>query len=130
LGTAYRGIKKHHDSLNCLKKALDISRTSHAQNKEGEALYQLGITYGELEDFEQSLTSLQKSLRIFQTLGSRANVARTLLELAKFSLKINSVSPETLQSYLNQAELICLELQLPFLSEVQQLKIKWLKNQS
>ncbi len=130
LGTAYRGMKNHQDSINCLKKALDISRTSNAQNKEGEALYQLGITYGELEEFEQSLTYLQKSLIIFQTLGSRANVARTLLELAKSSFKINSVSPETVQNYLNQAELICLELQLPFLRDVQQLKIKLLKNQS
>lgn len=122
LGLAYRGIKDYQKSINCLSKALEIDGRSNAKNKEGEAFYQLGITYRELEDFEQSIANLKKSLLIFQTVGSRANVAMALLELVRASLKTNTVPGETIQDYLNQAELICQELQLPCVREIQQVR--------
>ncbi|NJL09641.1 MAG: tetratricopeptide repeat protein [Calothrix sp. SM1_7_51] len=122
LGIAYRGIKDYQKSINCLNKALEVASMSNAKNKEGEAFYQLGITYRELEDFEKSITNLQKSLLIFQDVSNRANTAMALLELAKSSSKSNTVPRETIQNYLNQAEFIFHELQLPFWTEVNQIK--------
>lgn len=123
LGIAYRGIKKYQKSINCLNKAIEIANTSHAKSKEGEALYQLGITLREIKRFEQSIAHLENSLLIFKAVGSQANAAMALLELAKSSHETNTVPNETIQELLNQAELICQELQLASLKEIQRMRV-------
>lgn len=126
IGVAYRGIKKYEQSLNCFMKCLEIYRKTNARSKEGEILYELGVNYRELESFDESITNLQNCLIIFRECGSRANLALALLEIAKTSFYASNVSQENIQDYLNHAELICMELQLPLLIEVKQIKFEFL----
>ncbi len=62
------------------------------------------------------------TIGIFQQIGSRAYEAKTLLALAKTSLLIKTVPLETIQDYCDRAEKICLDLNLPLLTEIQKLK--------
>lgn len=122
LGIAYRGLAEYQKSIDFLQKYLELAREISFQSSEADALYNLGITYRELGELDKVIEHLQSSCRIFNETGNRAKEARALVELAKSSLRSNTVFLENILDYLNQAEQICRELQLPLLTEVQKMK--------
>ncbi len=124
LGVAYKGLGEYQTSINLLNKYLEIARAIGFRQSEADALYNMGVIYGELGQLEQAIEHLQSSWIIFQENGNRADEARALVELTKSSIRINTVSPEAIQDYLNQADQICKELKLPLLTEVQKMKAK------
>lgn len=123
LGIAYRQSQDYQRSINCLVKAIELATNSHAKNKAGEGFYQLAITYRAVGDIDKSISHLQTSLQIFEEVGSQANIAMALLELAKSNLYTNRASNEAIQNYLLRAGRICQELQLPQAQEIQQLQL-------
>jgi tetratricopeptide (TPR) repeat protein len=122
LGKAHREIGEYPTSLQLLSQHLQLIREIGHKRGEGDTLYHLGLTFRQLGQINQSLESLKNSRRIFHQIGCYADEASALVELAKSSLKTDAVSHKTIQEYLNQAEQICVTLQLPLLREIQTLK--------
>jgi len=121
LGIAYRGLGKYLDSIHLLEQCVKLCRAIENQG-DGDALYELGITYGELGKLEEAVEHFQAGLIIFHQKGAHADEAKTLLALAKTCLIVKTIPQETIQDYCDRAEQICLELNLPLLTEVQKFK--------
>jgi tetratricopeptide (TPR) repeat protein len=127
-GISHRFFEDLQESLEYFEKRFKRANKIGAKFDEVWALYQLGMTYRQLRQHDLSLEYFHTSLSIFQQIGSRAYEAESLLELAKTSLLINTVSLETIQNYCDRAEKICLDLKLPLLTEVQKLKANLQEN--
>ena len=121
LGITYRKLGESLNSINLLKQCVERCREIE-NHGEGDALYELGITYWELGNLEEALEHFHAGLIIFHQIEAHADAVKALLTLAKTSLLINTVSLETIQDYCDRAEKICLELNLPLLTNVQKLK--------
>jgi len=121
LGIAYRGLGKHLDSIHLLEQCVKLCRAIENQG-DGDALYELGITYWELGKLEEAQEHFQAGLIIFQQKDGHADQAKALLALAKTSYIIKTIPQGTIQDYCARAEQICLELNLPLLTKVQKFK--------
>jgi len=130
LAIAQRGLGEYQNSINSFKEYLKIARELSSLYHEADALYQLGITQRDMIQndcnivniINEAIANLKESLNIFQQIGNRAEEARVLIELTKSCRQTNTVSQEDLQNYLNQAEQICIDQQLPLLIEVREMK--------
>ena len=122
LGRVQRLLGNYQESIPFFEQSLKISREVGYQLGEANILLNLAMSYRELGDFKASVENNQKSLMIYRGLGATSQEARGLLELAKTSFKIKTVSQATTQEYLDRAEKICLDLNLPLLTEVQKIK--------
>ena len=127
LGIAYRGLGKDEGSIHLLQQCVELCRAIKNQS-DGDALYELGITYGKLGKFEESFENFQAGLIVFEQKDAHADKAKALFALAKTSLLIKTVPLETMQDYCDRAEKICLDLKLPLLTEVQKLKANLQEN--
>ncbi len=127
LGIAYRGLGKDEGSIHLLQQCVELCREIE-NHGDGDALYELGITYLEVGKLEEALEHFHAGLMIFDQIGAQARAAQSLLELTKTSLLINTVPLETLQDYCDRAENICLDLKLPLLTEVQKLRANLQEN--
>ncbi|HLO51031.1 MAG TPA: tetratricopeptide repeat protein [Kamptonema sp.] len=120
----HRFFEDLNESIDFFEKRYKISNKRGAKFQEAWALYQLGMTYQKLGQYDLSLDHFHRSFSIFQQRASRTyEEALSLLELAKTSLLINTVPLETIQDYCDRAEKICLKLKLPLLTEVQKFKV-------
>lgn len=128
LGRVHRLLGNYQDSIPFFEQSLKISREIGYQLGEGNILLNLAMSYRELGDFQKSVENHQKSLMIYRELGAASQEARGLFELAKTSFKIKTVPQTTIQEYLERAETICLDLNLPLLTEVQKFKVNLQKN--
>lgn len=128
LGRVHRLLGNYQDSIPFFEQSLKISREIGYQLGEGNILLNLAMSYRELGDFKKSVENHQKSLIIYRELGAASQEARGLFELAKTSFKIKTVPQATIQKYLDRAETICLDLNLPLLTEVQKFKVTLQEN--
>lgn len=127
LGITYRKSGEYLKSIRLLKRCVELFRENE-NNGEGDALYELGITYLEIGKIEEALEHFNAGLMIFDQIDAQARAAQSLFQLAKTSLRVNTVPLETIQDYCDRAENICLDLNLPLLIEVQKLKANLQEN--
>jgi tetratricopeptide (TPR) repeat protein len=127
LGITYRKSGEYRESIRLLKRCVELCRENE-NNGEGDALYELGITYLEIGKIEEALEHFKAALMIFDQIDAQARAAQSLFQLAKTSLRVNTVPLETIQDYCDRAEKICLDLKLPLLTEVQKLKANLQEN--
>ncbi|MEG5037336.1 tetratricopeptide repeat protein [Microcoleus sp. AT3-D2] len=121
LGITYRKSGEYRESIRLLKRCVELCRETENPG-EGDALYELGITYLEIGKLEEALEHFNAGLMIFDRIDAQARAAQSLFQLAKTSLLVNTVPLETIQDYCARAENICLELDMPLLTEVQKLQ--------
>jgi len=129
LGITYRKLGEYLKSIRLLKRCVELCREIK-NHGDGDALYELGITYVEVGKPEEAVEHFHAGLMIFHQIDAHARTAHSFLQLAKTSLLIKTVPLETIQDYCDRAEKICLELKLPLLTEVQKLKANLQENRN
>ena len=127
LGITCRKLGKFLQSIDLLKQCVELCHEIE-NNGDGDALYELGITYCELGKLEEAVKAFQAGLMIFHQIDAHARAAQSLFALAKTCFIIKTVPLETIQDYCDRAEKICLDLKLPLLTEVQKLKANLQEN--
>ena len=90
-------------------------------------MYELGKTFQNIKESEQAIENIQNSEFLLDNIDKNAgdeglDSLKVLIELAKTLLRCIIGLQPTMQYYLNQAEEICKELQLPLLTEIQKLQ--------
>jgi hypothetical protein len=106
-----------------LGECVNFESDEDARHK-ADKVYNLGKKIQKLRKFEQAIENLQNSERVLNNIDKnigddRLDTVKLLIELAKSLLRCRiSVQPMILY-YLNQAEEICKEQQLPLLTEIQ-----------
>jgi tetratricopeptide (TPR) repeat protein len=123
---AYKGLEEYQDFFDILGECVNFESDEDARHK-ADKVYNLGKKIQKLRKFEQAIENLQNSERLLNNIDKnvgddRLDTVKLLIELAKSLLRCRiSVQPMILY-YLNQAEEICKEQQLPLLTEIQKLQ--------
>lgn len=121
IGIACRGLGEHQKAINTFKRCLEIARKIKCKENEAGALYNLGVTYRMAHQIQDSIDAFENSLAIYDEANYHMRKALVLLEMAKVYRQSQSQELASLR-YLAQAEEICVQLELPLLTEVQKIK--------
>ncbi|MEP0873110.1 tetratricopeptide repeat protein [Trichocoleus desertorum AS-A10] len=123
LGVSYRGLRDNETSASCLIKALDIYRASDDDLiTKAKCFYQLALTYKSMKYLDRCIPYLIESLQAFEKAKNLVSEAIVLLEIVQTNFITNTLSMEISQDYVDRAEKICTELQLPLLDEAKSMK--------
>ncbi|MEG3970978.1 hypothetical protein QUA00_25645 [Microcoleus sp. T2B6] len=123
---AYNGLEAAQKLLENLNECSKLESDENFQNKANK-LYKLVKSFQDLREFEKAIANQQKSEmqphNINQNAGGeRWDNLKLLIELAKTMLRCTVGIQPMMEYYLNQAEEICKELQLPLLAEIQKVQ--------
>ncbi|HSF76686.1 MAG TPA: NB-ARC domain-containing protein [Microcoleus sp.] len=123
---AYNGLEAYQKLFDNLNECSKFESDGHLQNKANK-LYELVKTFQDLREFEKALENLPKREmqphNINQNAGGdRRDNLKLLIELAKILISCAIGMQPMMEYYLNQAEEICKEQQLPLLTEIQKLQ--------
>ena len=81
LGSAYRRLRRHPESLTCLREALSLHRELGDRWGQGVSLGSLGRLYGLLGRFTEAIACLQEALTLRRESGNRHDQAEGLQAL-------------------------------------------------
>lgn len=136
---ALKALEKYKKFMDLWRNCLKLDSDIKSRRDKADALYKLGIRYQKLRRFEEAIENMQSGNHFFcnidSTTGSNLiasseeptyapslRESQVLVELAKTILRCRIGLQQVMQYYLNQSEQICMDLQLPLLTEVQKLK--------
>ncbi|MEG4055723.1 MULTISPECIES: tetratricopeptide repeat protein [unclassified Microcoleus] len=125
LVTAYNGLEEYQNFFDILSECVKFESDGDSRHKV-DRVYKMGKKFQNLREFEQAIENLQTSEMLLNNIDKNAGVdrldtLRVLVELAKTMLRCVIGIQPMIQYYLNQAEEICIEQQLPLLTEIQKL---------
>lgn len=126
LVTAYNGLEEYRNFFDILSECVKFESDGDSRHKV-DRVYEMGKRVQNIREFEQAIENLQTSEMLLNNIDNNAvdesaDTLKVLIELAKTMLRcVIGIQPMILY-YLNQAEEICKELQLPLLTEIQKLQ--------
>jgi tetratricopeptide (TPR) repeat protein len=126
LVTAHNGLEEYQKFFDILSECIKLESDGYSRDKANK-VYNLGKKFQEIRKIEQAIENLQSSEMLLNNIdnnagGDRLDTLKVLIELAKTLLKCVIGIQPMMQYYLNQAEEICKELQLPLLAEIQKIQ--------
>ncbi|MEG4851992.1 tetratricopeptide repeat protein [Microcoleus sp. B5-D4] len=126
LVTAYNGLEEYQKFFDILSECVKFESEGYSRHKV-DRVYKLGKQIQKLRGFEQAIENLQSSEMLLNNIdnnagGESADTLKVLIELAKTMLRCVIGIQPMMQYYLNQAEEICRELELPLLTEIQKIQ--------
>ncbi len=126
LVTAYNALEQYQFFFDMWSECIKMESDGDASNK-ADKVYKLGVKFQDLREFAKKIEDIQSSEMLLHNIDRNAGTEREetlkiLIELAKTLLKCVITIHSLMEYYLNQAEEICRELQLPLLAEIQKLQ--------
>ncbi len=89
----------YHPALDLARTALDLAEEKNVDaDTKAKALGNIGIVYQYLSDYPQALTYYQKSIAIFEEIGSKEGIARNLTNIGNVYLNLSDF-PQALTNY-------------------------------
>jgi tetratricopeptide (TPR) repeat protein len=124
---AYNGLEEYKKFFDILSECIQIESEDDSQKNKVERVYKLGKQMLKLKEIPQKIEKIQNSELLLNnielTAGEEcADTLNALIELAKTMLRCTIGIQPMILYYLNQAEEICKQLQLPLLTEIQKLQ--------
>lgn len=126
LVTAYNGLEEYQKFFDILSECIKLESDGDSRHK-SDKVYELGKRFQNLKKFEQAIENIQISERLLNNIENHAgsdslDTLKVLIELAKTLLRcIIGIQP-MIHYYLNQAEQICIEVELPLLTDIQKVQ--------
>ncbi len=126
LVTAYNGLEEYKNFFDILSECVKFESDGDSRHKV-DRVYKMGKKFQNLREFEQAIENIQTSEMLPNNIdknagGESADTLKVLIELAKTMLRCVIGIQPMMQYYLNQAEEICKEQQLPLLAEIQKIQ--------
>jgi tetratricopeptide (TPR) repeat protein len=125
LVAAHNGLEEYQKFFDTLSECIKLESDGNSRDKANK-VYNLGKKFQEIRKIEQAIENIQSSEMLLNNIdhagGDSVNTLKVLIELAKTLLKCVIGIQPMMQYYLNQAEEICKELQLPLLTEIQKIQ--------
>ncbi|MEG3843163.1 NB-ARC domain-containing protein [Microcoleus sp. herbarium14] len=126
LVTAYNGLEEYQKFFDILSECIKLESDADSRHK-ADKVYKLGKKFQNLRKFEQAIENIQTREMLLNNIdnnggGDSLDTLKLLIELVKTMLRCVIGIQPMMQYYLNQAEEICKELQLPLLTEIQKLQ--------
>ncbi|MEG3846252.1 NB-ARC domain-containing protein [Microcoleus sp. herbarium19] len=126
LVTAHNGLEECQNSFDIFSECIKVESDGNSRHK-ADIVYKLGKKIQNIRKFEQAIKNIQSSEMLSNNIdrnagGESADTLKVLVELAKTMLRCVIGIQPTIQYYLNQAEEICKEQQLPLLTDIQKLQ--------
>ncbi|MEG4351383.1 tetratricopeptide repeat protein [Microcoleus sp. LAD1_D3] len=126
LVTAHKGLEEYQNFFEILSECIKLESAGDSRDKANK-VYNLGKKFQEIRKIEQAIENIQSSEMLLNNIDNNAggeslDTLKVLIELAKTLLKCVIGIQPMMQYYLNQAEQICKELQLPLLTEIQKIQ--------
>jgi tetratricopeptide (TPR) repeat protein len=126
LVTAHNGLEEYQKFFDILSECIKLESDGDSRAKANK-VYNLGKKFQEIRKIEQAIENIQSSEMLLNNIennaeGDSLDTLKVLIELAKTLLKCVIGIQPMMQYYLNQAEEICKELQLPLLTEIQKIQ--------
>ena len=126
LVTAYNGLEEYQNFFTVLSECIKLESDGDSRHKAYQ-VYELGKKFQNIREFEQAIENIQTSEMLLNNIDNNGgsdslDTLKVLIELAKTLLRCVIGFQLTMQYYLNQAEEICKELQLPLLTEIQKMQ--------
>lgn len=126
LVTAYNGLEEYQTFFDILSECVKLESDGDYRHK-ADRVYKLGQKFQNLREFEQEIEKIQSSEILLNNIDNNtgdesADTLKLLIELAKTMLRCVIGIQPMIQYFLNQAEEICKEQQLPLLAELQKLQ--------
>ena len=126
LVTAHNGLEEYQKFFDILSECIKLESDGNSRDKANK-VYNLGKKFQEIRKIEQAIENIQSSEMLLNNIDNNAggdslDTLKVLIELAKTLLKCVIGIQPMMQYYLNQAEEICKELQLPLLTEIQKIQ--------
>ncbi len=133
LVTAYNGLEEYQTFFDILSECVKFESDGDSRDK-AERVYGLGKQFQNLRKFEQAIDNIQTSEMLPNNIDNNigdesADTLKLLIELAKTMLRCVIGIQPMMEYYLNQAEEICKEQQLPLLTEIQKMQADLQENQ-
>ncbi|MEG4320331.1 MULTISPECIES: tetratricopeptide repeat protein [unclassified Microcoleus] len=123
--TANNGLKEYQIFFDILSECIKLESDGDARNK-AEWVYKLGEKFHKLREFVQAIEDIQSSETLHNIDGKvgteSVETFKVLIELVKTLLRCGISIQRMIQYYLNQAEQICKEQQLPLLTQIQEIQ--------
>jgi hypothetical protein len=126
LVTAHNGLEEYQIFFDILSECIKLESDGDSRAKANK-VYNLGKKFQEIRKIEQAIENIQSSEMLLNNIDNNArgdslDTLKVLIELAKTLLKCVIGIQPMMQYYLNQAEEICKQLQLPLLTEIQKIQ--------
>jgi tetratricopeptide (TPR) repeat protein len=126
LVTAYNGLEEYQNFFDILSECVKHESDGYSRHKV-DLVYKLGKRFQNIRKFEQAIENIQTSEMLLNNIDDNAgddslDNLKVLIELAKTMLRCVIGIQPMMEYFLNQAEEICKELQLPLLTEIQKIQ--------
>ena len=126
LVTAHNGLEEYQKFFDILSECIKLESDENSRDKANK-VYNLGKKFQEIRKIEQAIETIQSSEMLLNNIDNNAggdslHTLKVLIELAKTLLRCVIGIQPMMQYYLNQAEEICKEQQLPLLTEIQKIQ--------
>lgn len=126
LVAAHNGLEEYQNFFDILSECIKLESDGNSRDKANK-VYNLGKKFQEIRKIEEAIENIQSSEMLLNNIDNHAggdslDTLKVLIELAKTLLKCVIGIQPMMQYYLNQAEEICKELQLPLLTEIQKIQ--------